>query len=95
MADEQVTGPDQTAVRVALWRAMHVQVDASPNALEDVTGPRLADPDPAGACAYTAAARRHASALESAARERHEVVLADVARACVDDLQRVIDLRQR
>jgi uncharacterized membrane protein YgaE (UPF0421/DUF939 family) len=55
----------------------------------------LADSDPAGACAYTAAARRHASALESAARERHEVVLADVARACVDDLQRVIDLRQR
>jgi uncharacterized membrane protein YgaE (UPF0421/DUF939 family) len=54
----------------------------------------LADSDPAGACAYTAAARRHASALESAARERHEVVLADVARACVDDLQRVIDLRQ-
>jgi uncharacterized membrane protein YgaE (UPF0421/DUF939 family) len=54
----------------------------------------LADSDPAGACAYTAAARRHASALESAARERHEVVLADVTRACVDDLQRVIDLRQ-
>jgi uncharacterized membrane protein YgaE (UPF0421/DUF939 family) len=54
----------------------------------------LADPDPAGACAYTAAARRHASALESDARERNEVVLADVARACVDDLQRVIDLRQ-
>src|ERR1700758_2945046 len=35
---------------------------------------------PAGACASPAAARRHASALESAARERHEVVLADVAR---------------
>jgi uncharacterized membrane protein YgaE (UPF0421/DUF939 family) len=55
----------------------------------------LADSDPAGACAYTAAARRHASDLQSDARERHEVVLADVARACVDDLQRVIDLRQR
>jgi uncharacterized membrane protein YgaE (UPF0421/DUF939 family) len=54
----------------------------------------LADSDPAGACAYTAAARRHASDLQSDARERHEVVLADVARACVDDLQRVIDLRQ-
>jgi uncharacterized membrane protein YgaE (UPF0421/DUF939 family) len=54
----------------------------------------LADSDPAGASAYTAAARRHASALESDARERTEVVLADVARACIDDLQRVIDLRQ-
>ena len=54
----------------------------------------LADSDPAGACAYTAAARRHASTLQSDARERTEVVLADVVRACVDDLQRVIDLRQ-
>ncbi|MGO9927163.1 MAG: FUSC family protein [Mycobacterium sp.] len=54
----------------------------------------LADSDPAGASAYTAAARRHASMLESDARERTEVVLADVARACVDDLQRVIELRQ-
>jgi uncharacterized membrane protein YgaE (UPF0421/DUF939 family) len=55
----------------------------------------LADPDPAGACAYTAAARRHASALHADARERTEVVLADVVQACVDDLQRVIDLRQQ
>ncbi len=54
----------------------------------------LADSDPAGACAYTAPVRRHASTLELDARERTEVVLADVARACVDDLQRVIDLRQ-
>src|SRR5580692_11374786 len=28
VADEQVTEPDNTAVRVALWRAMHVLVDA-------------------------------------------------------------------
>jgi uncharacterized membrane protein YgaE (UPF0421/DUF939 family) len=53
----------------------------------------LADSDPAGACAYTAAARRHASVLMSAARQKPEVVLADVVAACVDDLQRVIDLR--
>jgi hypothetical protein len=58
------------------------------------TATALAESDPAGASAYTAAARRHASQLESEARERNEVVLADVARACVDDLQRVIDLRQ-
>jgi uncharacterized membrane protein YgaE (UPF0421/DUF939 family) len=53
----------------------------------------LADSDPAGACAYAAAARRHASALHADAHERTEVVLADVVQACVDDLQRVIDLR--
>jgi len=55
----------------------------------------LADSDPDAASAYIAAARRHASVLESDAHERIEVVLADVALACADDLQRVIDLRQQ
>jgi hypothetical protein len=44
VADEQVTKPDHTAVRVALWRAMHVQVDAVPHVLADEIGLRLADP---------------------------------------------------
>jgi methyltransferase (TIGR00027 family) len=38
--------PDSTAVRVALWRAMHVQIDPPPHILEDEIGLRLADPDP-------------------------------------------------
>jgi uncharacterized membrane protein YgaE (UPF0421/DUF939 family) len=54
----------------------------------------IADADPAAATAYVEAARRHASTLLSSARERTEVVLADVVQACVDDLQRVIDLHQ-
>ena len=37
--------PDSTAVRVALWRAMHVQVDPPPHVLEDEIGLRLAAPD--------------------------------------------------
>jgi hypothetical protein len=53
----------------------------------------LADSDPAAASAYIAAARRRASKLHVDARERTEVVLADDVQACVDDLQRVIDLR--
>ena len=53
----------------------------------------LADSDPAGACAYTATARHHASQLQSGARDKSQVVLADAVQACVDDLQRVIDLR--
>jgi methyltransferase (TIGR00027 family) len=36
--------PDSTAVRVALWRALHVQVDAAPHVLEDEIGLRLAAP---------------------------------------------------
>lgn len=44
MADEQTEMPDSTAVRVALWRAMHVQVDPPPHVLEDEIGLRLAAP---------------------------------------------------
>ncbi|MEB4210514.1 FUSC family protein [Mycobacterium sp. 94-17] len=53
----------------------------------------LADSDPAGACAYTASARQHAARLQSGADETTHVILADVVTVCVDDLQRVIDLR--
>jgi len=45
MADEQTAAPDGTALRVALWRAMHVQVDPPPHVLEDEVGLRLAAPD--------------------------------------------------
>ncbi|EFG74271.1 hypothetical protein HMPREF0591_5809 [Mycobacterium parascrofulaceum ATCC BAA-614] len=53
----------------------------------------LADRDPAGACAYTASARRHASELQSGVHGKAQSTLADAVSACVDDLQRVIDLR--
>jgi methyltransferase (TIGR00027 family) len=36
--------PDNTAVRTALWRALHVQVDATPHILEDEIGLRLIAP---------------------------------------------------
>ncbi|MER6759228.1 MULTISPECIES: class I SAM-dependent methyltransferase [Amycolatopsis] len=38
--------PDHTAVRVALWRALHVLADPPPHALVDEIGLRLADPGP-------------------------------------------------
>jgi methyltransferase (TIGR00027 family) len=37
--------PDNTAVRVALWRTLHVQVDPSPHVLEDEIGLRLIAPE--------------------------------------------------
>ena len=43
--DEQHEGVEGTAERVALWRAMHVQVDPPPHVLEDEVGLRLAAPD--------------------------------------------------
>src|SRR5688572_14459898 len=45
MADKQVAAPDNTAVRVALWRALHVEVDSPPHVLEDKVGLKLAAPD--------------------------------------------------
>jgi methyltransferase (TIGR00027 family) len=45
MHNERTAVPDSTAVRVALWRAMHVQVDVPPHVLEDEIGLRLVHPD--------------------------------------------------
>jgi methyltransferase (TIGR00027 family) len=39
-----IVQPDSTAVRTALWRAMHVLVDPPPHVLTDDLGLRLADP---------------------------------------------------
>ncbi|POX42661.1 SAM-dependent methyltransferase [Streptomyces sp. Ru73] len=44
MAEEQPEVPDHTAVRTALWRALHLEVDAPPHVIEDEVGLRLADP---------------------------------------------------
>jgi methyltransferase (TIGR00027 family) len=45
MDDKQAVAPDTTAVRVALWRALHVEVDSPPHVLEDEIGLKLAAPD--------------------------------------------------
>jgi len=45
MGDKQAVAPDSTAVRVALWRALHVEVDPPPHVLEDEIGLQLVDPD--------------------------------------------------
>jgi methyltransferase (TIGR00027 family) len=44
MTSAQPEAADQTAVRVALWRAMHVQIDPPPHVLEDEVGLQLAAP---------------------------------------------------
>ena len=36
MSDKQAAAPDSTAVRVALWRAMHARLDGAPHVLEDL-----------------------------------------------------------
>ncbi|ACL66085.1 methyltransferase [Anaeromyxobacter dehalogenans 2CP-1] len=45
MSDRPRQIPDPTAVRVALWRALHVLADPPPHVLEDTVGLALAGPD--------------------------------------------------
>jgi heme-degrading monooxygenase HmoA len=44
MRDER-PAPDSTAVRVALWRALHALIDPPPHVFEDAIGLRLIAPD--------------------------------------------------
>lgn len=46
MSDAQLLVPDSTAARVALWRALHLEIDAPPHVLEDRIGLTLLAPDP-------------------------------------------------
>ena len=43
--NKKITEPDNTAVRTALWRALHLQVDAEPYVFEDATGLKLIAPE--------------------------------------------------
>jgi len=45
MPDKQSLEADSMAVRAALWRALHVQVDPPPHVLQDEIGLRLAAPE--------------------------------------------------
>ncbi len=45
MHDKRIEVADRTAVRVAMWRAMHVQVDPAPHVFEDEIGLRLVAPE--------------------------------------------------
>jgi methyltransferase (TIGR00027 family) len=45
MSDERIAAPDSTAVRVALWRALHVKFDPPPHVLQDEVGLKLVAPD--------------------------------------------------
>lgn len=42
--ERTLSAPDNTAVRTALWRALHVQADAAPHILEDTIGLQLIAP---------------------------------------------------
>jgi len=74
------TIPDHTAVRVALWRAMHVQIDAAPHVLEDEIGLKLVAPDeswrqrpdmhPQGTAGYRASIVGRARFIEDLVEEK-------------------------
>jgi methyltransferase (TIGR00027 family) len=80
MAGEQAGAPDGTAVRVALWRAMHVLVDPPPHVLEDEVSLQLAAPhdgwrerpdmDPRGTSGFRAAIVARARFIEDLVAEQ-------------------------
>ncbi|MBM4795958.1 class I SAM-dependent methyltransferase [Streptomyces sioyaensis] len=80
MAEEQTQAPDSTAVRTALWRAMHVQVDPPPHVLKDEIGLQLAAPgddwrrrpdmDPRATSAFRAAMVARARFIEDLITEQ-------------------------
>jgi methyltransferase (TIGR00027 family) len=80
MADEPTAAADGTAVRVALWRAMHVQVDPPPHVFEDEVGLQLAAPEdgwrdrgdmhPAGTSQFRAAIVARARFIEDLVVEK-------------------------
>jgi methyltransferase (TIGR00027 family) len=43
--DNHIAVPDNTAMRTALWRALHVEVDSPPHVFEDEVGLKLVAPD--------------------------------------------------
>jgi methyltransferase (TIGR00027 family) len=45
VSEHQTPTPDDTAVRTALWRALHVLADPSPHVFKDTVGLALAAPD--------------------------------------------------
>jgi len=45
MSKELVAAPDNTAVRVALWRALHLEIDSPPHVFQDKLGLALAAPE--------------------------------------------------
>lgn len=45
MPNEPAVAPDNTAVRTALWRALHLQIDTAPPVFEDKVGLMLAAPE--------------------------------------------------
>jgi methyltransferase (TIGR00027 family) len=80
MTEEPTLTPDPTAVRVALWRAMHVQIDPPPHVFEDEIGLQLASPpdgwrkrpdmDPQGTAPYRAAIVARARFVEDLVSEQ-------------------------
>lgn len=43
--NKKISAPDNTAIRTALWRALHIEVDAKPHIIEDEVGLKMIAPN--------------------------------------------------
>jgi methyltransferase (TIGR00027 family) len=86
MAEAHAEIPDSTAVRTALWRALHVEIDAPPPVLDDELGLQLVAPadtwrdrpdmDPVGTRGFRAAIVARARFVEDLVEEQMAVGVA-------------------
>ncbi|WP_316780142.1 class I SAM-dependent methyltransferase [Streptomyces sasae] len=77
------TGPDHTAVRTALWRALHLHADAPPHVIEDEVGLRLSgagDDWRARSDMDVEATRRTRASIVARARFVEDLVVAETGR---------------
>ncbi|MHC3472963.1 class I SAM-dependent methyltransferase [Streptomyces sp. 7R007] len=80
---QHTPAPDHTAVRVALWRALHLYADPPPHVVEDDLGLRLADPGDGWRerpDMDVAATRRTRASIVARARFVEDLVVERVAR---------------
>ena len=75
--DEHITGPESSAARVALWRALHLEADAPPHVFSDGVGLQLLAPDADWRCRAEMderASRRPRASTVSRARFIEELI---------------------
>ncbi len=75
--DEHIAGPESSAARVALWRALHLEADAPPHVFSDGIGLQLLAPDADWRCRADMderASRRPRASTVSRARFIEELV---------------------
>ncbi|MFI1584535.1 hypothetical protein [Embleya sp. NPDC020630] len=72
--DERITTPDDTSLRVALWRAPHLHLDPAPDVLADGIAPHIVGPSGGTARTATSTSVRSTRARRGCAPSRRRTL---------------------